>query len=100
VPERFSQVCLAETLGILKAERKLSYRQLESMSKLSSGHWNHMVKGSRANPSDVTIFRVAQTLKVNPDFFLEWRVRRVAEELLEDPKLCDRLYVELCEGEK
>ena len=99
MPERFSQLRLAETLGDLKAERKLTYRQLESMSKLSAGHWHHMIMGKRDNPSDVTIFRMAQTLKIAPEFFIEWRARRVAEVLLDNPEVCDKLYIELCEGE-
>ena len=89
---RFSQERFPLALRGLMDERRLSYRQLAYKTKLSAGYLNHLTKGTRPVPADAVIAVIAASLCVEPDFFLEYRLRKVAEVLGEAPPLADRLY--------
>ena len=73
-------------------ERHLSYRQLAYKTKLSAGYLNHLTKGTRPVPADPVIAVIAEALLVEPDFFLEYRLRQVASVLDESPGVADKLY--------
>jgi transcriptional regulator with XRE-family HTH domain len=73
-------------------ERHLSYRQLAYKTKLSAGYLNHLTKGTRPVPADPVLAVLAEALCVEPDFFVEYRLRQVAAVLNEAPILADKLY--------
>ena len=73
-------------------ERHLSYRQLAYKTQLSAGYLNHLTKGTRPVPADPVIATIAAALCVEPDFFLEYRVRQVAAVLDGSTQLVDSLY--------
>lgn len=73
-------------------ERHLSYRQLAYKTQLSAGYLNHLTKGTRPVPADSVIATIAGALCVEPDFFLEYRLRQVAAVLDESTSLVDSLY--------
>jgi len=89
---RFSKERFPEALKGLMDERHLSYRQLAYKTKLSAGYLNHLTKGTRPVPSDPVIEVIAEALLVEPDFFVEFRLRQVAEILDGAPALADELY--------
>ncbi|MBM3147321.1 MAG: helix-turn-helix domain-containing protein [Actinobacteria bacterium] len=83
----------------LMEERRLSYRQLAYKTRLSAGYLNHLTKGSRPVPADPVIESLAHALHVEPDYFMEFRLRRLADVLGEAPILADQLYgILLCEA--
>jgi transcriptional regulator with XRE-family HTH domain len=89
---RYSQERFPDALKGLMEERHLSYRQLAYKTKLSAGYLNHLTKGTRPVPSDPVIEVIAEALLVEPDFFVEYRLRQVAEILDGAPALADQLY--------
>ena len=89
---RFSQERFPLALKGLMDERRLSYRQLAYKTKLSAGYLNHLTKGTRPVPADAVIAVIADALLVEPDFFLEYRLRKVSEVLDEAPAVADKLY--------
>jgi transcriptional regulator with XRE-family HTH domain len=89
---RFSQERFPLALKGLMDERHLSYRQLAYKTKLSAGYLNHLTKGTRPVPADPVIAVIAEALLVEPDFFLEYRLRKVAEVLDASPTVADKLY--------
>ena len=89
---RFSQERFPAALKGLMEERHLSYRQLAYKTKLSAGYLNHLTKATRPVPADAVVAVIAEALCVEPDFFLEVRLRQVAEVLDGAPSLCDKLY--------
>ena len=89
---RFSQERFPLALKGLMDERALSYRQLAYKTKLSAGYLNHLTKGTRPVPADPVIAVIAAALLVEPDFFLEYRLRQVAEVLDKAPAVADKLY--------
>ena len=89
---RFSQDRFPVALKGLMDERQLSYRQLAYKTKLSAGYLNHLTKGTRPVPADPVIAVIAEALRVEPDFFLEYRLRQVADVLDGAPALADKLY--------
>jgi transcriptional regulator with XRE-family HTH domain len=76
----------------LMEERHLSYRQLAYKTQLSAGYLNHLTKGTRPVPADSVIAVIARALCVEPDYFLEIRLRQVARVLARAPELTDRLF--------
>jgi transcriptional regulator with XRE-family HTH domain len=60
----------------LMEERHLSYRQLAYKTKLSAGYLNHLTKGTRPVPADSVLAVLAEALCVEPDFFIEYRLRQ------------------------
>ena len=89
---RFSQERFPLALKGLMEERHLSYRQLAYKTKLSAGYLNHLTKGTRPVPADPVLAVLAEALCVEPDFFVEYRLRQVACVLDEAPALADKLY--------
>jgi hypothetical protein len=89
---RFSQDRFPDALKGLMEERHLSYRQLAYKTKLSAGYLNHLTKATRPVPADPVVGVIAEALCVEPDFFVEFRLRQVAEVLDGAPALCDKLY--------
>jgi len=89
---RFSQERFPAALKGLMEERHLSYRQLAYKTKLSAGYLNHLTKGTRPVPADPVMAVLAESLCVEPDFFLEYRLRQVAWVLDRAPALADKLY--------
>ena len=73
-------------------ERHLSYRQLAYKTQLSAGYLNHLAKGTRPVPADPVIRVIATALRVEADFFLEYRLRQVAGVLDASVQLIDALY--------
>jgi transcriptional regulator with XRE-family HTH domain len=89
---RYSQDRFPVALKGLMDERQLSYRQLAYKTKLSAGYLNHLTKGTRPVPADPVITVIAEALRVEPDFFLEYRLRQVTDVLDGSPALADKLY--------
>jgi transcriptional regulator with XRE-family HTH domain len=99
VKGRRSSERFPDALRGLMEERSLSYRQLAYKTHLSAGYLNHLTKGSRPVPADNVIETLAHALHVEPDFFLEYRLRKLIEVLDSVPRLADRLYsILVCEA--
>ena len=89
---RYSRERFQAALKGLMEERHLSYRQLAYKTQLSAGYLNHLTKGTRPVPADPVIRIIATALCVEPDFFLEYRLRQVADVLDASTQLIDALY--------
>ena len=89
---RFSQERFPDALKGLMNERRLSYRQLAYKTKLSAGYLNHLTKATRPVPADAVVAVIAGALCVEPDFFIEYRLRQIVGVLDEAPGLMDKLY--------
>src|SRR6186997_445356 len=89
---RFSEDPFGETLERLMTDSGATYRALAERTGLSAGYLNHLVHGNRPVPSNEVIATLAKALGVEPDHFVEYRVRAVTERLGAMPELTDRLY--------
>ncbi len=89
---RFSQERFPQALKSLMDERRLSYRQLAYKTKLSAGYLNHLTKATRPVPADPVVAVIAEALCVEPDFFIEYRLRQLVAVLDGAPTLTDKLY--------
>jgi transcriptional regulator with XRE-family HTH domain len=92
VRNRFSRERFPDALKSLMLERHLSYRQLAYKTQLSAGYLNHLTKGTRPVPADNVLRVIARALLVEPDFFLEFRLRQVQRVLDRSTPLADKLY--------
>jgi transcriptional regulator with XRE-family HTH domain len=79
----------------LMDDNALTYRGLVEKTGLSAGYLNHLVRGNRPLPSTEVIGRLARALAVEPDHFLEVRLRTTAERLQMRPDMIDRLFKRL-----
>jgi transcriptional regulator with XRE-family HTH domain len=89
---RFSTDPFGSTLARLMSERNATFRGLAEKTELSAGYLNHLVHGNRPVPSNDVVERLARALDVDPEFFLEYRLRVITERLERMPDLIDRLY--------
>jgi transcriptional regulator with XRE-family HTH domain len=76
-------------------ERRVTYRGLADQTGLSAGYLNHLVHGNRPVPSDDVVKKLAKALGVEPEHFIEYRVRVITTRLEQMPDLVDRLYKRL-----
>ena len=76
-------------------ERHVTYRGLADQTGLSAGYLNHIVHGNRPVPANDVVETLAQALGVEPEHFLEYRVRVITSRLEQMPDLVDRLYKRL-----
>ena len=94
---RFSEEPFGPTVQRLMLENAETYRSLAAKTELSAGYINHVVHGNRPVPSNQVIEELASALNVEPEHFLEYRVRVITERLERMPELVDRLYKRLNE---
>ncbi len=92
---RFSEEPFGPTTTALMDEGGITYRGLAAKSGLSAGYLNHIVHGNRPVPANDVIERLAKALEVEPEHFIEYRVRVITERLEAMPDLVDRLYKRL-----
>jgi transcriptional regulator with XRE-family HTH domain len=95
---RFSEEPFGPTVVRLMEEAGITYRGLAAKTGLSAGYLNHLVHGNRPVPSSDVMAALAKALDVEPEHFLEYRVRVITERLERMPDLVDRLYRRLSEG--
>jgi transcriptional regulator with XRE-family HTH domain len=89
---RFSEDPFGLTIERLMDETATTYRGLAAKTGLSAGYLNHIVHGRRPVPSNDVIAKLAKALVVEPEHFLEYRIRVITEGLERMPDLVDRLY--------
>jgi transcriptional regulator with XRE-family HTH domain len=89
---RFSEEPFGPTIVRLMDDTTTTYRGLAAKTGLSAGYLNHIVHGSRPVPSNDVIAKLAKALVVEPEHFLEYRIRVITEGLDGMPDLVDRLY--------
>ncbi len=90
--QRFSSEPFGPTIERLMAEQDVTYRGLAERTNLSAGYLNHLVHGNRPVPSNEVVETLAESLGVEPEHFLEYRLRVITDRLEEMPDLIDRLY--------
>lgn len=95
--QRFSSEPFGPTIERLMAEHEVTYRGLAERTSLSAGYLNHLVHGNRPVPSNDVVETLAEALGVEPEHFLEYRLRVITDRLEEMPELIDRLYRRLGE---
>ena len=89
---RFSMEPFGVTVETLMNEVGVTYRELGAKTGLSAGYLNHLVHGNRPVPSDDVVERLGRSLGVEPEHFLEYRIRKITTQLERMPELVDRLY--------
>ena len=89
---RFSTEPFGAAIERLMNESGTTYRALAARTELSAGYLNHLVHGNRPVPSNSVIERLAVALEIDADHFREYRMRVIAEKLVERPEVADRLY--------
>lgn len=89
---KFSGEPFGAAIARLMNESGMTYRGLASATGLSAGYLNHLVHGNRPVPSNPVIDRLAEALDTEPDHFREYRMRVIADKLVERPDIVDRLY--------
>jgi transcriptional regulator with XRE-family HTH domain len=89
---KYSEEDFGRTIERLMGETGLTYRGLAVKTDLSAGYLNHLVHGNRPVPSNEVVQRLAEALGVEPEHFLEYRVRVITDRLERMPDLVDRLY--------
>jgi transcriptional regulator with XRE-family HTH domain len=89
---RFSTEAFGPAIERLMNESATTYRGLAAKTGLSAGYLNHLVHGNRPVPSNDVIRRLAEALEVEPEYFREYRLRVITEQLEAMPDQIDRLY--------
>ena len=79
---KFSSEPFGRAIERLMNESGMTYRGLAAKTELSAGYLNHLVHGNRPVPSNVVIDRVAAALDIEPDHFIDYRMRVIAERLI------------------
>src|SRR5437773_320692 len=92
---RFISEPFGDAIERLMNESGVTYRGLAAKTDLSAGYLNHLVHGNRPVPSNEVIERLAGALGVEPEHFLEYRLRVITERLEKLPAMIDRLYKQL-----
>ncbi len=96
---RYSEEPFGATVERLMEETGVTYRGLAEKSGLSAGYLNHVVHGNRPVPANEVVAQLSAALGVEPEHFLEIRIRAITERLEAMPELVDRLYKRLRDGE-
>ncbi len=79
--EKYTNKDFKDALNELKKRRKLSYNQISIKSGLSAPYIFHLAKGKLLPPKDKNIIKIARAMVVEPEYFKEYRHRRLFERL-------------------
>ena len=79
--EKYTNKDFKDALNELKKKRKLSYSQISIKSGLSAPYIFDLAKGKLLPPKDKNMVRIAKAMVVEPEYFKEYRHRRLAEKL-------------------
>ena len=92
---KYSSEPFGPAIERLMNESGTTYRGLAAKTGLSAGYLNHLVHGNRPVPSNDVITRLAEALEVDPEYFREYRLRVITDQLEAMPDMVDRLYKRL-----
>ena len=84
----------------LKEDRDLSYNQLSIKSGLSAPYLFDLVNKKKLPPKSKNIKKIAKALKVEPEYFYEFRLRKLINILDSNRKYLDPVLKELYGQEK
>jgi len=79
--EKYTNKDFADALLELKEQSGLSYMQIAIKAGLSDTYLINIVKRKNLAPNDENIKKIARALGVKPEYFKEYRQRRLAEKL-------------------
>ncbi len=85
MPLPWSTRPFGEALRAALDAQGMSFRDLESRCLVPVGNLHDHVSGKRGVPGDDLMRRIAEGVKVEPEYFREWRVRRIEEAFAEHP---------------
>ena len=92
---RYATEAFGPAVERLMNETGVTYRALAAKTGLSAGYLNHLVHGNRPVPSTDVVKKLADALGVEPEHFVEYRLRVINERLQKQPAMIDRLYKQL-----
>ncbi len=93
-----TQQAFGDAFPALLVERGLSLRELAQQIGVDPTFLSKAVRGSGGKrPSLSLIERVAIALDLDPEYFVEVRIARIASAAEADPELRERLYREVVE---
>lgn len=92
VGEGFSELAFGAAIGGLIDASGMSLRAAARAVEVDVSYLSRLRTGALPPPPDPTLERLARGLGVRPEYFLEYRVRRIADALGRDPSLVTFLY--------
>lgn len=92
INKEYSYKDFADALFDLKDNARLSYGQIADKCGLSDAYLVNIVNRKNLLPNDVNIKKIAKALRVKPEYFFEYRLRRLIN-LLKDNRENLNLYL-------
>ena len=84
--KKYTNEDFADALLELKEQSGLSYMQIAIKSELSDTYLVNIVKRKNLAPKDENIEKIAKALGVEPEYFFEYRLRRLVDFINENRK--------------
>ena len=84
----YSNKNFGDALKEIIEKKKIKLRSLAVKTSLNYSYFSKLKKAKNAPPKD-TIINIAKTLDIEPDYFVEFRLRKINEKLLKNPSLID-----------
>jgi transcriptional regulator with XRE-family HTH domain len=85
----------SDALKELMDKKDWSYNQLSYRCKLSAQYLNQLVNKKSLPPKDKNITKIARAFNLRPEYFKEYRNRRLSEKMLQSDELdsiCKKNY--------
>ncbi|MHB8276341.1 MAG: helix-turn-helix domain-containing protein [Candidatus Humimicrobiaceae bacterium] len=88
--------CFGEALDILRVENDLSYDRLSLKLGIANSYVYHMInRRTKSAPSDEILTKIANFFGLEPEYFFEYRIRKMIKFIEENKEFLDH-----CEKEK
>ncbi len=84
----YSNKNFGDALKEIIEKKKIKLRSLALKTSLNYSYFSKLKKAKNAPPKD-TIINIAKALDIEPDYFMEFRLRKINEKLLKNPSLID-----------
>jgi transcriptional regulator with XRE-family HTH domain len=97
----YSDKTFGEALKEILEKKGIKLRSLALKTNLNYSYFSKLKRSPKA-PPDETILNISQALEIDPEYFMEFRIRKISEMLLDYPALINLTmsYLELSIDDK
>lgn len=80
-----------EALDTLRVDKDLSYDRLALFIKFPSSYTYSIINRRHSAPKNRIIEQIAKSFNIEPEYFLEYRIRKLVTKIEEEPKILDKI---------
>lgn len=100
IDKNYTDKEFGDALRELIEKRDWSYKQLADRAGITKGFVGQIINKDVLPPKDIYIKKIAEAFRIEPEYFMEYRLRRCTEYLSKNPEHLKECYSKVMAKEK